>query len=128
SHAVPEVFDKRIIKGKPGGWEGDVYAFAIICWELVAVEKPWRDEHTGEPQSKDYIMSAVLEGTRPPIPQDAPPNLIDVMGQGWHGELTKPPTAARLKRMLNKDGINHYRLKAARRWAIEAAQCLRLPL
>ncbi|CBN79464.1 TKL family protein kinase [Ectocarpus siliculosus] len=102
SHAAPEVFDKRILKGKPGGWERDVYAFAIICWELVAVDKPWRDKHTGEPQSKDYIMSAVLEGTRPPIPQDAPPNLIGVMGQGWHRELTKRPTAARLKRMLNE--------------------------
>ncbi|CAN0393361.1 unnamed protein product [Ectocarpus sp. 13 AM-2016] len=47
-------------------------------------------------------MSAVVRGERPPIPQDAPPNLIDVMTQGWHGELTKRPTAARLERMLNE--------------------------
>ena len=77
SHAAPEVLSQsRMTK------QGDVYAFGIIAWELVAGEDPYPGM-----LAVQIILQVVQHGYRPPRPDGCPDSLWALMQRCW---ATKP--------------------------------------
>lgn len=53
--------------------ESDVYSYAMVLWEIVSREVPWK--YTG---IKELIVKA-MRGTSPDVPTGAPPLFVSVM-------------------------------------------------
>jgi len=69
----------------------DVYSFGIILWELVTGELPWRSA-----TNERIIFQVSVRGDRPPLPDDIPTILHDIITQAWHQDPEKRPTFAQL--------------------------------
>ena len=66
AYKAPEVFNNKSTTAS------DVYAFAIVCWELLSGVRPWSGCSDGS------IMGSVfLHGERPPMPSAAPTSSSD---------------------------------------------------
>lgn len=62
--------------------KGDVYSFAIICFEILTGEDPYYD-HAG--LSPILMKEQVKAGTlRPNLPEDCPPKLAALIRRCWH--------------------------------------------
>jgi serine/threonine protein kinase len=61
---APEIFKKQ-----PYGMKADIYSYGIVLWELIALARPFPDLRSWE------VPPAVCGGIRPPIPDDVPPIL-----------------------------------------------------
>lgn len=85
----PEALDEQ-----PPDAKSDVYAFAIILWELVTQKVPYTDEKfrtdaLGLAQLYCYVVE---EKKRPVIPQDCPPKLAKLIEQCWAHDPADRPT------------------------------------
>lgn len=86
----------------------DVYAFAIVCWELLTAERPWQGLSLQE-----VMFKVVMQKERPPLPAAPPVNSPSVASSSvdvhallchfatrcWHDE----PDARPLFRKLNRE-------------------------
>lgn len=61
---APEIFKKQ-----PYGMKADIYSYGIVLWELIALARPYPELRSWE------VPPAVCGGYRPPIPDDVPPIL-----------------------------------------------------
>ncbi len=67
----------------------DVYSFGIVLWEIWTRALPFADLKTIW-----AIRAAVVGGTRPPVPADAPVAYVALMTQCWQPEPAARPTFA----------------------------------
>ncbi|WIA13815.1 hypothetical protein OEZ85_007362 [Tetradesmus obliquus] len=67
----------------------DVYAFAMVMWQLFTGEPAWHGLHYGQ-----FFQKVVLEHSRPPIPPDMPEDYRCLMMHCWAEEPNDRPTAA----------------------------------
>ncbi|GAB4814999.1 hypothetical protein N2152v2_002045 [Parachlorella kessleri] len=82
SHAAPEVLSQsRMTK------HGDVYAFGIIAWELVAGEDPYPGM-----LAVQIILQVVQHGYRPARPDFCPDPLWELMQRCWASEPHNRPS------------------------------------
>jgi len=85
----------------------DVYAFGIVCWELLTGEQPWAD------YSQAALLGAVMRGERPTIPESASSSprhgapalnvqrlIASKAQQCWLQEASSRPTFAQLSQQL----------------------------
>jgi hypothetical protein len=79
---APEVLDS-----KPYGEPADVYSYAVLLWELLTKEIPFRG-------LRDYqvIVSVVQNNYRPRIPPTCPPKLSKFIEVCWDREPDRRPT------------------------------------
>ena len=79
----------------------DVYAFGVICWEALELDRAWKDE-----KWPARIMDKVSEGKRPPIREkfDMPPpdGYIEVMTCSWDQEAQLRPTFSALSMEMER--------------------------
>lgn len=54
---------------------------------------------------KAMITNSVVKGTRPSIPQDCPPKIVQWMNLAWHQDPKKRPTAKKLHKALQDKNI-----------------------
>ena len=79
---APELFLKNNYDSKV-----DVYAFGIILWELITEQIPFMG------QNPIQIMTAVCQNhERPPLPEDAPPKLVNLINLCWAHSPQERPT------------------------------------
>jgi serine/threonine protein kinase len=80
---APEVLSRQVYTEK-----ADVYSYAIILWELTT------DSPNLYPQFQfaHQIAKFVIKGNRPPIPEDCPSLLLDLMTSCWNGQPELRPT------------------------------------
>ena len=55
----------------------DVYSFAIVFWEIITRQQPYQGT------SSFQIPVKVIEGSRPPIPDDCPSEIAELIEQCW---------------------------------------------
>ena len=58
--------------------ESDVYSYGIVMWEVLSRAVPF------EGLNRAQIIAQVIAGKRPPIPEDSPPEMIELMEKCWH--------------------------------------------
>ena len=76
----------EVLQGHACDERADVYAFGVIMWQAWAR----RDPYAGT--SFTRIVSDVLEGSRPKIPNDCPPAFAQLLRACWDGAPERRPT------------------------------------
>ena len=84
---------------RASSWHGpDAYAFGIICWQMLSLQRPWRK------MSREAMWTSVRKGQRPPVTAEdeaaAPPGYIALMRELWHQDPVERPTFAEALRRL----------------------------
>ncbi|CAM9241877.1 unnamed protein product [Scytosiphon promiscuus] len=80
--SAPEVLDSE-----GSSYKSDVYSFGIVVWELFSRERPWANK-----TRPTEILTAVLRGSRPSFPVNAPADTMDIAKACWSGEPNERPT------------------------------------
>ncbi|EAY22545.1 TKL family protein kinase [Trichomonas vaginalis G3] len=73
----------------------DVYSYAILLWELLTNEPPFSGMNPS--QITDLVIN---QGYRPPIPDNAPPNLTKLINKCWQTDPTKRLSMSKVVRYL----------------------------
>jgi len=74
-YAAPEV-----VAGRPYNDRADVYSFAVLLWEVLALERPY----AATSHSEDLHIERVCEQhERPPVKAKWSPGLQEVLRRGW---------------------------------------------
>ena len=79
----------------------DIYAFAIIMWEILCQQRPF--DNIGNSVT---LMILLSRGTRPPLdklPADTPAAVTALLEQCWNGDRTHRISAARCLAILAKE-------------------------
>ena len=81
----------------------DIFAFAIITWEIVSCEEPYKGMRI------ETIMYQVCEtDLRPQIPEECSPFLKDMMEKCWHADRNKRPESGEIVKVLEKELKEEY--------------------
>ena len=97
--------------------ESEAYSFAIIAWELLTGERPWRLDTRGRQFTDAAIVMAVISGERPPLPAEVSISPVSasaggrkahallkrVMRQSWDHDPHLRPSFAALKLELGAE-------------------------
>lgn len=75
------------MRNLPYNEQCDVYSFGIICWEVLSREQLYPDMH---PLSVGYKV--MVEDYRPPIPEELPGHLANILQQCWSPEPSERPS------------------------------------
>ena len=91
NYMAPELFGNE-----PFDKSVDVYAFALVMWEVFTQTLPFRG------YDAEDISRVVREGERPEIPTiDVPVECRDIMKRGWSGERSERPSFEEIERTLS---------------------------
>ena len=74
----------------------DVYSFGIFMWELLTGDMPYKDQKPHE------IIAFVTDGGRPPLPDDIPPKLRELITKCWSKTTTERPTMSKVVSILGE--------------------------
>ena len=88
----------EVLEGKSLNQKADVYAFALVCWEILTRKDPF-DHHT----SWEKFKFAVCEDKeRPPIPDGTHPALTALLGKCWHENPEERPLFENILKALEE--------------------------
>jgi len=83
-YMAPEMLDRKAFDG----FKTDVYAFAVIVWEILTSEIPF-EEFT---EFKPFRKAVVEEKMRPILPDDTPECIVLLLNRCWHEDPQSRPT------------------------------------
>ena len=75
--------------------ETDVYAYALVIWEVLTGDIPWRGLNPMQ-----VGMQILAKQARPAVPEGAPADLVALMERCWAHEPDARPTFAAIKAEL----------------------------
>ena len=75
-------------QGKPYGFSSDVHSFAILLWEICALQRPFEHVHT----TPALVKAAFLGNERPSLRKIASPALKQLLQKCWNPNPTIRPT------------------------------------
>jgi len=70
--------------------KADVYAYAIVIWELFTAQDPFSEYSELDP----FINAVCNKGERPPIPEDMHESLVDIITKSWDTNPEIRPTCS----------------------------------
>ena len=76
----------------------DVYALAIVIWEILTRGVPFSEEDT-----ELGIMTAICDGNRPPIPEGCSDRERWLLENGWHWDYQQRPNIDTVVTVLEAD-------------------------
>ncbi|ELR11090.1 serine/threonine protein kinase [Acanthamoeba castellanii str. Neff] len=76
----------EVLRGEKYDERADVFSFGIIMWQVATRKEPYAGRNFMG------VSLDVLEGKRPQIPNDCPPEFKKVMKKCWHASADKRPT------------------------------------
>lgn len=89
-YMAPEVH-----KSKPYNLSADVYALAMLCWEVLSMEKPFESYSTTM-----HMDLVVVKGYRPKCDAKWPAALQCVLKESWSKDPKTRPEAAEITNVL----------------------------
>ena len=75
--------------------ETDVYAYALVIWEVLTGDIPWRGLNPVQ-----VAMQILTKQARPAVPEGAPADLVALMQRCWAHEPDARPCFAAIKAEL----------------------------
>ena len=107
---APEVWggpDARKAKRVSYGYPADVYAYAIVLYELVTCRLPWSTEYVTEGHGSalyhETLKNDIACGHRPVLPADVHPFMAKLIRACWDNDPAARPTFAEVLGRLAKD-------------------------
>ena len=94
AYKAPETFRSEYTEAS------EVYAFAIIVWELIMGDRPWQQGNHGRPYDEAGLMGAVLRGVRPELKMAGKSLLANLVRRCWQSQPHRRPTFAQLELQL----------------------------
>ena len=91
----PEVF-----KGEPYNFSVDTYAFSILLWEILALEKPYPELNFDLAGLEREVIHG---GLRPPLQDDWPESMWEMMCAGWSEDLFRRPNMPAIVGTLRRE-------------------------
>ncbi|KAK2079408.1 hypothetical protein QBZ16_003099 [Prototheca wickerhamii] len=91
AYMAPEAFH-----GQAGGCAADVWAWALVVYEMLAGRAPW----TELDNPMQIVMAVGVNRRRPPIPLGTPPALAKLLRECWRQDPELRPSAADLARRI----------------------------
>ncbi|CAM9939249.1 unnamed protein product, partial [Ectocarpus fasciculatus] len=85
----------ELVKHEPYNAKVDIYSWAILSWEILAIEKPYSDM-----SESTFIKRVVKGGDRPELRRSWPNRLCKLLASAWHADHAKRPVAAEIVTVL----------------------------
>ncbi|CAM9540410.1 unnamed protein product [Ectocarpus sp. 8 AP-2014] len=85
----------ELVKHEPYNVKVDIYSWAILSWEILAIEKPYSDM-----SESTFIKRVVKGGDRPEVRRSWPNRLCTLLASAWHADHAKRPVAAEIVTVL----------------------------
>lgn len=76
----------EIIKGSPYGLPADVFSFSLLLWEMVHMEKPFRNL-----DAKQHERALVLWRSRPKVSGEVPRAVKNIIVKAWNNDAKCRP-------------------------------------
>lgn len=93
---------QELYEGKNYTDRSDVYALAMVMWEVLTGEVPFdRPELRQLLQPEDHAVNIGERGLRPEIPRDTPEEFARLVRWGWSTKPEDRPSAKELARRLD---------------------------
>ena len=103
SVANPIWLAPEIMRNEEYSEKADVYSFGVICWEVFS-----REEFFGNLDFLSLIEVKVLDGLRPSIPFDVPPEIAELIEKSWHQQADDRPSFTTILELLKNGMRNHF--------------------
>jgi serine/threonine-protein kinase CTR1 len=90
-----------MMRGSKISEKSDVYSFGVVLWEMVMMERPWKDLR---PEQVVYAIGA--EGKQLPLPPSLQqPEVVALLRQCWKEDPHERPSF--LKIIENLQALDH---------------------
>jgi len=76
---TPRYMSPEVARGCPYGKACDVYSFALVCWEILALETPFASM-----AHKDLVMKVYQEQQRPKVAKRWPALMQSLIHRSWY--------------------------------------------
>ncbi len=85
---TPRYMAPEVYFGEPYGFPSDVYSFALVLWEVMALEKIFADNGGGQ---ENHVINVYVKKRRPKIPRNLPKQIQALIRAGWSHRPTQRP-------------------------------------
>ncbi|CAM9764070.1 unnamed protein product [Ectocarpus sp. 12 AP-2014] len=79
----------ELVKHEPYNVKVDIYSWAILSWEILAIDRPYSDMN-----ESSFVKRVVTGGERPRLHRSWPDRLCKLLASAWHADHTRRPTAS----------------------------------
>ena len=89
----------EVLSSRPYSLPADVYSFAVVMWEILTRETPYKGMNTGQICSQVLTMN--LRPDLSAVPADTPQDWVRLMQRCWHTQPQDRPTFSQILDFLD---------------------------
>ncbi|KAG7384359.1 hypothetical protein PHYPSEUDO_002766 [Phytophthora pseudosyringae] len=85
----------EVIRHEPYSSKADVYSFAVVLWELLARDIPFKGQ-----TPMQTAMAVAEQRMRPALPRNTPPKIVELIEHCWNQDPTRRPDFSAIVQVL----------------------------